>query len=160
MIDFASSFTQFLLATFIPLYLGMFFVTLLKETAHINVRNLSAFALGLLFWYFLDTLNDAIQLDVNEGLSYGFQHATLLLLFVIGFLSLALLGGRSISMKVGVKESGSPFLVGILVALGMAFHGIGEGLGFGGTVAGTSAITVLDAIGGYRGVGICSAQVP
>jgi hypothetical protein len=33
----------------------------------------------------------------------------------------------------------------------MGFHGIGEGLGFGGTSAGTSAMTVLEAIGGYGG---------
>jgi len=151
MIDFASSFTQFVLATFIPLYLGLIFVMLLKETTHISVRNLSAFALGLLFWLFLDTLNDAIQLDVNEGFSYGFQHAALLLLFVVGFLSLALLGGLGMSAKVGVKERAYPFFVGIVVALGMGFHGIGEGLGFGGTSAGTSATTVLDAIGGYGG---------
>ena len=151
MIDFASSFTQFVLATFIPLYLGMIFVMLLKETAHISARNLSAFALGLLFWFFLDTLNDAIQLDVNEGFSYGFQHAALLLLFVVGFLSLALLSGLGISARVGVNEETDPFFVGILVALGMGFHGVGEGLGFGGTSAGTSAMTVLDAIGGYGG---------
>ena len=67
MIDFASSFTQFVLATFISLDLGMLFILLIRETVHVNIRNLSAFAFGLLFWFFLDTLNDAIQLDVNEG---------------------------------------------------------------------------------------------
>ena len=151
MIDFASSFTQFVLATFIPLYLGIIFVILLEETAHIGIRNLSAFALGLLFWFFLDTLNDAIQLGVNEGFEYGFQDAALLFLFVVGFHLLALPGGLGISKRAGVKQRAHPFFVGILAALGMGFHGIGEGLGFGGTSAGTSAMTILDAIGGYSG---------
>jgi len=154
MIDFASSFTQFFTVTFISLFLGMLFILLLRETAHVSVRSLSAFAFGLLFWFFLDTLNDAIQLDVNEGYSYGFHHVALLFLFLVGFLSLALLSGHGVSTKVAAKEastSSSAYLVSILVALGMGFHGIGEGLEFGGTSAGTSAVTVLDAIGGFGG---------
>jgi hypothetical protein len=78
--------------------------------------------------------------------------ATLLFLFVVGFLSLALLSGFSLSDRKGPRgaPASSP-LVAVLVALGMGFHGIGEGLGFGGTAAGTSAISVVDAIGGYGG---------
>jgi len=151
MIDFASSFTQFVLATFLPLYVGLLFVMLLRESARVNLRILSAFAFGLLFWFFLDTLNDAIQLNVNEGFSFGFHHTTLLLLFAVGFLSLALPSGLSLSAKVGAENRQYSFLVGILVSLGLGFHGIAEGLGFGATVAGTSATTVLDAIGGYSG---------
>lgn len=152
LIEFLSSLTQFILATFIPLYLGMLFVIILEQVARVSIRNLSAFALGLLFWFFLDTLNDAIQLGVNEGFSFDFRHAALLLLFIIGFLALALLGGRGVSAKVVGKEASSlRFLVVILAALGMGFHGIGEGMEFGGTSAGTSAIAILDAIGGYGG---------
>lgn len=153
MIGFASSFAQFILATFMPLYLGMFSIILLRQVGRVRIHNLSAFAFGLLFWFFLDTLNDAIQLDVNEGYSFEFRHAALLLLFVVGFLSLALLSGFGVSKRVGAKDAppSYPLLVAFLVALGMGFHGIGEGLGFGGTSAGTSAISVLDAIGGYGG---------
>ena len=152
MIDFASSFAQFILATFIPLYSGMLFVILLRWLG-VGVRSLSAFAFGLLFWFFLDTLNDAIQLGVNEGYSFGFQHTALLLLFVAGFLVLALLSGFTLLERAGTKHTqlSRPLLVALLVALGMGFHGVGEGLGFGATSAGTSASSVLDAIGGYGG---------
>jgi hypothetical protein len=152
LIEFLSSFTQFILATFIPLYLGILFVILLEHVARASIRTLSAFALGLLFWFILDTLNDAIQLGVNEGFSFDFRHAGLLLLFIIGFLALALLSGLGMSDKGRAKyASPYPFLVAILAALGMGFHGIGEGMEFGGTSAGTSAIAILDAIGGYGG---------
>jgi hypothetical protein len=151
MIGFASSFTQFILATFIPLYFGMFFVIVLGQVARFSIRYLSAFAFGLLFWFFLDTLNDAIQLGVNEGYSFGFRHTVLLLLFIFGFLTVALSSGLSVSATVGAGPASHPLLVATLVAVGMGFHGIGEGLGFGGTLAGTSAISVLDAIGGYGG---------
>ncbi len=77
----------------------------------------------------------------------------MLFLFVVGFLSLALLSGFSLSDRKSARGAppSYPLLVAILVALGMGFHGIGEGLGFGGTAAGTPAISVLDAIGGYGG---------
>lgn len=151
MIDFPSSFAQFILATFIPVYLGMFFVILLRE-AGVGIRNLSAFAFGVLLWFFLDTLNDAIQLGVNEGYTFSFRHAGLLLLFVVGFLSLALLSGLGVSDKKAARVASSyPLLVAMLAALGMGFHGVAEGLGFGATVAGTPATSILDAVGGYGG---------
>lgn len=151
MIGFVLSFTEFILATFVPLYLGMFFVILLRQFARISIRYLCAFGFGLVLWFFLDTLNDAVQLGVNEGYSFGFRHAALLLLFIFGFLTLSLLSGPEVSEKKGVANVSQPlpFLVAVLVALGMGFHGIGEGLEVGGLSAGTLANTVLDAIGGY-----------
>lgn len=151
LIDFPTSFAEFVIATFAPLYLGMLLVAVLRWKLHFSSRYLSAFAVGLLFWFFLDTLNDAIQLGVNEGYSFGFEHAALLLLFVFGFLSLVLLSGFSMRRGAMGTSQSIALATGILVALGMGFHGIGEGLEFGGTSAGTSALTVLDAIGGYSG---------
>jgi hypothetical protein len=152
MIDFLTSFTEFVVATFFPLYFGMMLIATLGWKLHVACRYLSAFAVGLLFWFFLDTLNDAIQLGVNEGYTFGFEHTALVLLFVAGFLSLALSSGiqRRRGMIGGVSQS-TALAIGILVALGMGFHGFGEGLEFGGTSAGTTALNVLDAIGGYSG---------
>jgi hypothetical protein len=151
MLNFPSSFIQFVIATFVPLYFGMLLVAVLRWRLHFSTRYLSAFAIGLLFWFFLDTLNDAIQLGVNEGYSFGFEHTTLILLFVVGFLSLALLSGIPMRRRAMGSSQSIALTTGILVALGMGFHGIGEGLEFGGTSAGTPALTVLDAIGGYSG---------
>jgi hypothetical protein len=151
MIEFLTSFTQFVIATFVPLYFGMLLVAVLRWKLHFSLSYLSAFAVGLLFWFFLDTLNDAIQLGVNDGYSFGFEHSALLLLFVVGFVLLVLLSGIPMRHgRMGASES-RVLTTGVLVAVGMGFHGIGEGLEFGGTSAGTSALTVLDAIGGYSG---------
>ncbi len=151
MIPFLVSFAEFVLATFIPLYLGMF-LTGAVRTARIESRYLSAFALGLLFWFFLDTLNDAIQLGVNDGYDFNPQHMGLLLMFILGFLAIALPAGVGLSRRTHTIHSGvGPFLTAVLVAIGMSFHGIGEGLEFGGLSAGTTATTILDAIGGVSG---------
>jgi hypothetical protein len=151
MIDFPTSFAEFVIATFVPLYVGMLLIAVLRWKLHVSTRYLSAFAIGLLFWFFLDTLNDAIQLGVNEGYSFGFEHTALLLLFLLGFLSLVLLSGIPMRRGTMGASQSTALTTGVLVALGMGFHGIGEGLEFGGTSAGTSALTVLDAIGGYGG---------
>jgi hypothetical protein len=150
MIEFGTSFIEFVLATFIPIYIEMFFVVFLSNAARINIRYLSAYALGLLFWFFLDTMNDAVQLGVNDGYAFDFQHTGLVILFIIGFLLLTILG-RSPRKENLIKTSIFPVLLPIVVGLGMGIHGIGEGVEFGGLAAGTQATSVLDAIGGFGG---------
>jgi hypothetical protein len=152
MIPFVVSFVEFVLATFIPLYLGMLLAGAVR-TAHIESRYLSAFALGLLFWFFLDTLNDAIQLGVNDGYDFNLQHSGLLLMFIVGFLAIALPAGFGLTKRSHTIQSAKAgrFLTALLVAIGMGFHGIGEGVQFGGLAAGTTATTILDAIGGVGG---------
>lgn len=151
LIDFGTSFGEFALATFFPLYLGMLSVIVLRQFGRVNIRYLSAFALGLLFWFFLDTLNSAIQLGVNEGYSFSFRHGALLLLFIFGFLSLLVGVGLLRKEDASVSQPSHPLFVALLIALGMVFHGIGEGLEFGALSSGTQALTILDAIGGYSG---------
>lgn len=152
LIDFGTSFVEFVLATFIPVYFGFVFVAGLGRLAKVEVRYLSAFAFGLLFWFFFDTLNDAVQLGVNEGFAFSFRHLGLVLMFLVGFLFLALSIGLGASRGAGAKDVSSQHILPcVLVALGMGFHGVGEGLEFGGLSAGTQAFTVLDAIGGPSG---------
>ena len=93
MIEFGVSFIEFVLATFVPIYVGMFLLIALSNVTRVDTRYLSAYALGLLFWFFFDTLNDAVQLDVNQGYSFDFNHIGLVTLFIIGFLLFTLLGG-------------------------------------------------------------------
>jgi hypothetical protein len=105
-----------------------------------------------MFWFFFDTLNDAAQLDVNQGYSFGLGQIGLMLLFIIGFILFTLLGSRLLSeIENSAGKNSYPFLLTILVAVGMGCHGIGEGIEFGGLAVGTQASSVLDAIGGIGG---------
>jgi hypothetical protein len=153
MIEFSISLVEFILATFAPLYVGMVFITYLQMKFKLSVRYLSAFALGLMFWFFFDTLNDSVQLDVNEGFNFPASHIGLVSVFVFGFLVIALLSTFLVSKKTNRIDAGvsAYFDAAIVVAVGMGFHGIGEGVEFGGLSAGTQAFTILDAIGGYSG---------
>jgi hypothetical protein len=155
MIEFSVSLIEFVLATFIPLYLGMIFITYSQMKFKLDVRYLSAFALGLLFWFFFDTMNDAVQLGVNEGYDFttSATHSGLVGVFVSGFFVIAVLSTYFISRKTGEGRNSilELFITGIIAAVGMGFHGIGEGIEFGGLSAQTQAVTVLDAIGGVSG---------
>jgi len=151
MIGFSVSFIEFALATLIPIYGGMLFVIIIGNVTHISTRYLSAYALGLLFWFFFDTMNDAVQLGVNGGYAFDFHQTSLVLLFVTGFSLLTLFGGRRPKSENTARNNEFPILEGILVAFGMGIHSFGEGLEFGGLAAGTQAVSVLDAIGGVGG---------
>ena len=150
MIEFSVSFIEFTLATLIPIYTGMLSVIVIGKVTHLNTRYFSAFALGLLLWFFFDTMNDAVQLGVNEGYTFDFHQTCLVLLFVTGFLLLTLLGTTRTNDNLTGKNKFS-ILVGIFAAFGMGIHGFGEGLEFGALAAGTQAATVVDAIGGVGG---------
>ena len=151
MIGFGVSFIEFTLATLIPIYAGMLSVIVICKVTRLNMRYISAFALGLLFWFFFDTMNDAVQLGVNEGYTLDFRQSCLILLFVTGFLLLTLLDGRTCTSDNLTGNNRSPILLGILAAFGMGIHGFGEGLEFGTLAAGTQAVSVVDAIGGAGG---------
>ena len=151
MIEFGVAFIEFVLATFAPIFAGMFLLVGISEATKIDIRYLSAYALGLLFWFFFDTLNDAVQLGVNQGYSFDLGHIGLVLLFSIGFLLFALLGGRLSSKYEDASNRNLPLILAILVAVGMGIHGVGEGIEFGGLAAGTQATSILDAIGGIGG---------
>jgi hypothetical protein len=107
MITFSASLFEFVLATFIPLYFGMIFIIYLQKRFELDVRYLSAFALGLMFWFFFDTLNDAVQLDVNEGFDFRFSasHSILLIVFIFGFFTIELTSGIGYSGRVFEKDS-------------------------------------------------------
>ena len=152
MIEFGISFIEFVLATFAPIYVGMFTLVALSRATQIRTRYFFAYALGLLFWFFFDTLNDAVQLDVNQGYNLDSGHIALITLFLTGFLlfTLVVCALLSKSPNSGARFETSLPLV-ILVALAMGIHGIGEGISFGGLAAGTQASSVLDAIGGIGG---------
>ena len=151
MIGFSVSFIEFAVATFTPIYGGMLSLIIIGDITHVNTRYLSAYALGLLFWFFFDTMNDAVQLGVNNGYTIDFHQTGLVLFFVTGFFLLTLFGGRTTEREDTVRNDAFPILVGILVAFGMGIHSFGEGLEFGGLAAGTQAVSVLDAIGGVGG---------
>ena len=145
-ISFAESFLGVLIATAVPIYVGLFAVSLLRKVGALYI---AAFSFGVLFWYFSDTIADSAYLDVNSGLSGGLVHASLFLLAILGFLVLVIADRNSL---VGASPEGVSkqlFMVPVLVAIGLSFHAFGEGAGFGALASSTASTSIIDALGGY-----------
>jgi hypothetical protein len=114
-------------------------------------RYLAAFALGILFWFLVDTANGAASLDVNSGFSGGLGQVAIVGLFVMGVLSIFSIDrNRNIfSPQLAVGKYG--LAIPVLVALALGIHGLGEGAAFGGTAALTKGASLLDTFGGISG---------
>ncbi len=129
-------------ATFVPLFIGLFVPFAIAKDSF-KSRILMAASSGIMFWFFLDVMNEAVLLDVNQGFTGGFTQALLAGLFAA---SLLLLFGLERFSKATSTTTGFSFTVAVLVALGIGFHALGEGIEIGSLIP--SASSMVDAIGG------------
>ena len=144
MLPFLTSFLAMVAALVIPAIVGLLLVSGAGKV--VNPRYIAAFALGLYFWFFSDTIGDAAFLDVNAGFGGGTVQLALVLLFVIGVFLVFSIDRET--FQSGSLAEGLGFGVPLLVAFAVGFHGFGEGAAFTATAATTPATSLLDAFGG------------
>ena len=162
MVELISAFLAGILATFVPLFIGLFTPNWLTKIragprAHVFLAALSA---GIIFWFFLDVMGDAALLDVNQGFRaddyyQAASHIALALLFAIGLGILVMLDRRF--RKSGADDNiaasnamSTPltltFAIASVAALGIGFHALGEGIEIGSNLP--NSADILEAIGG------------
>ncbi len=171
MVDGVSSLSLGVVATFVPLSLGLLAPKILvkRPNTKVTVWLVSA-AAGVVFWFFLDVMLDAVELDVNQGFSRSYtllevgSHVALALTFALGVGLLFGLERRlssfshSSSPLTGGKGreddptrdppfEGLSFAVAGMAALAVGFHALGEGVAIGSSLPYSSDI--LSAIGGF-----------
>ncbi len=141
-------------ATFIPLYVGLFLPLAISGQSMRRLRFLMAISAGIIFWFFLDVMGDAVLLDVNQGFGGGLDHAILAALFAIGLLSLFGLeqaysksSANKVSTERRIGTTEISYAIAVLVALGIGFHALGEGIEIGSLIP--TATNILDTIGGF-----------
>ena len=149
MLGFAESFLPWTASTLIPAFVGLLLIVLVGMK--LQARYVAAFAFGILFWFFVDTITGAASLDVNSGFSGGVGQLAIVGLFVIGLLSFfSFDGNRNIfSPDLAIGKYG--LAIPVLVAVALGIHGLGEGAAFGGTAALTTSTSLLDTFGGISG---------
>src|SRR5215470_7300611 len=109
MVELVTALLAGLLATFIPLLVGLFFpyrLTKFRGGQRAQVF-LAALSVGIIFWFFVDVLGDAALLDVNQGFKVDdyFQaasHIVLASLFAVGLTTLFLLDRRYAKRAIGI----------------------------------------------------------
>ena len=162
-----------ILATFVPLYLGLYLPTLAgsfrtKKDHRQLILLFTGVSSGVMFWFFLDVMNDAALLGVNQGFSGGATHVVLAVLFA--FALLLFFGLETVlstftrssqntsshpntseqistnSRQLGARAISITFVVSAIIAFGIGFHAVGEGIEIGGILQYTPSI--INAIGG------------
>jgi len=149
MLGFAESFLPWTASTLIPAFVGLLLIVLIGMK--LQARHVAAFAFGILFWFFVDTITGAASLDVNSGFSGGLGQLAMIGLFVIGLLFFFSIDrNRNIfSPELAIGKYG--LAIPLLVATALGVHGLGEGAAFGGTAALTTSTSLLDTFGGVSG---------
>jgi len=154
MISFAITFFGFLAATLIPIFVALYLVTNLKS---VPIQYMAAAGLGLVFWFFYDTMGGASALEVNLGFGGGAAQIGVIVVFLAGIVALAIFdyiavpspkGSDGVQNFVVSSHSKAIFLIPVGLAVVMGFHGFGEGWDFGSAASSVSATSVLDALGG------------
>src|SRR5437879_3327436 len=125
MLGFAESFLPWTASTLIPAFVGLLLIVLIG--IKLQARYVAAFAFGILFWFFVDTITGAASLDVNSGFSGGVGQLAIVGLFVIGLLSFFSVDrNRNIfSPDLAVGKYG--LAIRVLVTVAFVAEGRGEG---------------------------------
>jgi hypothetical protein len=144
MLPFLSSFIAISAAFIVPALAGLLIVAAAARVA--KPAYISAFAIGIYFWFFADTLGGSASLEVNSGFSGGLPQLAVFALFVLGTLLVFLLDRNAFSS--GLQSDSLGFAIPLLVAFAVGVHGLGEGAAFSSTAAVTPSSNILDAFGG------------
>ena len=83
-IPFLKAFLGIIVALAIPTMVGLSMVAGVAK--YVSARALAAFALGIYFWFFSDTIGDSWYLGVNSSFGRGAEYWVLVILFVVGVL--------------------------------------------------------------------------
>jgi zinc transporter ZupT len=146
MIGFAESLLAWLGLTLLPAFTGLLVITCTSR--RVPVRYVVAFAFGILFWFFVDTISGSAVLDVNSSFGGGLAQVGVVVLFLVGVIfffwvdrSRDLLSPQAAVGKYGLT-------IPLLVAIALGIHGLGEGAAYGATAYSTSSTSLLNAFGG------------
>ncbi|GMV51115.1 zinc transporter ZupT [Nitrospirales bacterium NOB] len=147
-----------ILAGVIPLYLGIGLAFLIRRSLPRSWESgLIGVATGVLIYLFFDLMHESVELTgVRDPLSWVLFLGS----FWLGFLGLALLEERQLGK--GRRDS-RMLTLPYVIALGMGFHNLGEGLAIGASYAGGEwalswlLITGFALHNGTEGFGIVGA---
>jgi hypothetical protein len=163
MVDLATALGVGTIATFAPLFVGLVLPKFIAKSHSRDVMIwLIAASSGIIFWFFIDVMNDAAQLGISQGFGNGlgdYTHPLLALMFAVGVGVLFGLERRySKSAPIELNglqaesiqkhfSTGMTFAIAAAAALGIGFHALGEGIDIGSSLP--KAADIIGAIGGF-----------
>ena len=146
MIGFAESLLTWLATTLLPAFAGLLVITWASKK--IPAKYIAAFAFGILFWFFVDTISGSAVLGVNSGFGGGLSQAGLVVLFLIGVIFFFWVDRKRDILLPQSAIGKYGMTIPVLVAIALGIHGLGEGAAYGATAHSTSSTSIIDAFGG------------
>src|SRR5205809_751312 len=145
MIGFAESFLTWLASTILPTFVGLSLITWASK--RVPARYVVAFAFGILFWFFVDTISGSAVLDVNSGFGGGLAQVGVVLLFLIGVVFFFWVDRKRdiLSPQSAIGKYG--LTIPLLVAIALGIHGLVEGAAFFALGTGAAVYVVFRLAG-------------
>ena len=143
MLGFVESFVAWLSSTGIAALSGL--IVALAVNKYLKPGYLLSFSLGVLFWVFIDVINDSGNLDVNASFSGGWEQVAIVVLFAVSLSAFFLLDHFVLPSEAVQSDN---LAVPILIALAIGIHGLGEGVAFANVSATTPTSSLIIAFGG------------
>jgi hypothetical protein len=142
MIPFLEAFLGIIAALVVPTIVGLAIVAGVAQ--YVSARALAAFAIGIYFWFFSDTIGDSSYLGVNSSFGGGAEHWALVILFLVGVLLVFAVDRDVFKPSTSVAgAAGLGFGIPLLVAFAVGMHGFGEGADFGASAATTLSTNLI-----------------
>lgn len=133
----------------VPLLLG-FLPAFLFGERHSWSHFSAGVAIGFLFLFFTDLVDDSGSLGVSSGLNITLDQVILATLFVLGFGLLMIYSGKLFKAKTDSLTTSPPFMLAYLVALGIGLHAFGEGMIVGTSLASQVPVEEMSSI--FQGI--------
>jgi len=131
----------------IPVMIGLLWLPFIKKLSQNRYQFFLAFTIGLLLFLALDSLEEAFEISQNN-LADTFNGTLLIgMVTILTFFGLYFVSSQLIS-KTKFSKISAPVSISLMVAIGIGFHNLGEGLAIGAAVGlGNLALSTFLIVG-------------
>ena len=131
----------------VPIMIGLLWYPFIKKLGKNSFNFFLAFTMGLLIFLGIDAVTEATEISENH-LSSVFN-GELLIATVIILSFLALYGvGKKLTQKAEFSKLSKGLAISLMIAIGIGFHNLGEGLAVGAAIAlGEVALSTFFIVG-------------
>ena len=117
----------------IPVMIGLLWLPFIKRIGKNKYNFFLALTVGLLLFLGIDTILEGLEVS-KENFSANFHGELLIItITIISFLGLYYFAEK-LTSRTGLTISSKPFAIGLMIAIGIGLHNLGEGLAIGAAI--------------------------
>ncbi|MEK6831357.1 MAG: divalent cation transporter [Thermoproteota archaeon] len=117
----------------IPVMIGLLWLPFIKRIGKNKYNFFLALTVGLLIFLGIDAMLEGFEVS-KENLSTNFNGGLLIItITLLSFLGLYY-SAEKLTSRTGLTASSKPFAIGLMIAIGIGLHNLGEGLAIGAAI--------------------------